>query len=336
MYFFHDGLLNYALEVFPNYHDAGQDDSFFELFVPGNTRHFAERPFERFSDYEELLQRLLERYPGKYQEAHKGTPFYYMSWLAFDLRNYEKALFYIDAAISEDVRNNRNPPDGPLGWKAQPGARFLLLDPAHQAAGRTIVAVKDHLQSELTRFNGISNQKALDIETSWRAFVADLLVDADQRTVISALYVFLLEFHDRLRELRFREGSLGGSNQPFTVHLFTGGLIFESLLKRYYPTSDSGQPNRTLGGILKHTQQFLRDFSLAQPPEIFAESLDEIHAAIQGGVSIETAFSITAMLRNTTGHNLVWDNIFSAPAKYVDLFQQVMNALLFIIARKLR
>ena len=28
-----------------------------------------------------------------------------MSWFAFDLRNYEKALFYLDAGISEDFKN---------------------------------------------------------------------------------------------------------------------------------------------------------------------------------------------------------------------------------------
>jgi hypothetical protein len=49
---------------------------------------------------------------------------------------------------------------------------------------------------------------------------------------------------------------------------------------------------------------------------------------------VEDQFSTTAKLRNTTGHNLVWDNIFSAPAKYEDLFHQVMNALLYVIALK--
>jgi hypothetical protein len=261
------------------------------LFLPGNTLYIAERPLERFSDYEEMLGRLMERYPNKYQRAHKGTPFYFMSWLAFDLRNYEKALFYIDAAISEDVRNNPYPPDDPAGWKNQPGARFLLLDPEGGIAQRTVVAVRSLLQRELTRFNGISNRRALDIEASWRDFVINLLVDADQRTVISALYVFLLEFDDHLRELKLREGSDGGSNQPFTVHLFTGGLIFESLLKRCYPTNDNGQRNSTLSGILKHTQQFLQDFALAQAPETFAASLEEIYTAVQGSASVQTAFS---------------------------------------------
>ena len=328
MHFFHDRLVDYALEVFPGFHDAGRVDSFFSLFLPGNTRYTSERPHERFSDYEELLWKLMERYPDRYQQAHKGTPFYFMSWLAFDLRNFEKALFYIDAAISEDVRN------GGAGWRNLPGTRFLLLDPEGGAAQRTVRVIRSLLDRELKRFNGISDLRALDIDTTWREFVNDLLLDEDQRTVVSALYVFLLEFDDRLRELKLREGSRGGSYQPFTVHLFTGGLIFESLLKRAYPTSDNGGNNDTLGDILKHTQQFLRDFKLTQAPETYATSLEEIHRAIKNGSSVDTAFSTTAKLRNTTGHNLVWDNIFSAPAKYEDLFRQVMNALLYVIAVK--
>ena len=334
MYFFHDKLVDYALNVSPRFRDAEQDDLFFSLFVPGNTRHFEERPFERFSDYEELLRRLMQNDQEKYQQAHKGTPFYFMSWLAFDLRNWEKALFYIDAAISEDVRNNPHDPNGPDGWKSQPGARFLLLDVADQTADRTISEVRTILQRELTRFNSISNLKPLDIDSSWRDFVRNLLVDPSQRTIISALYVFMLEFGDRHSELSLRQGSTGGSNQPFTVHLFTGGLLFESLLKRCYPTNDKGERNRTLSGILK-TQQFLQDFNLQQPPDGSAESLDEIYNAIQGSVTIRTAFSTAAKLRNTTGHNLVWDNIFSAPPTYVELFNQLVNALFSVIALKL-
>ncbi|MGD0778045.1 MAG: hypothetical protein ABSC05_35120 [Candidatus Solibacter sp.] len=82
-----------------------QGNQFFEVFGPGNIVSNPDRPFERFSDYEELLVRLMATDRDKYQKMHKGTPLGFMSWLAFDLRNYEKALFYMDAGISEDVKN---------------------------------------------------------------------------------------------------------------------------------------------------------------------------------------------------------------------------------------
>lgn len=131
----------------------------------------SDRPFERFSDYEELLRRLMMADPAKYQRMHKGTPFYSMSWLAFDLRNYEKALFFLDASISEDVRKD------PEGWRENPGARSLRLDLEGQAALRAIGAVRSVLQAELTRFNAISNLAPLDIGASWGPFVRRLLAD---------------------------------------------------------------------------------------------------------------------------------------------------------------
>jgi hypothetical protein len=62
MYFYHEGLVNYALDVFrtSEFGTAQEGNRFFEVFAPGNTTSQADRPFERFSDYEELLVRLME------------------------------------------------------------------------------------------------------------------------------------------------------------------------------------------------------------------------------------------------------------------------------------
>src|SRR5579863_9517362 len=104
----------------------------------------------------------------------------------------------------------------------------------------------------------------MDIGTI-RQFVTSLLGDSSKRTIISALYVFLLEFSDRVRELDLRRGSVGGSNEPFTIHLFTGGLLFESLLKHFYPIDDAGHQNRQLSSIFR-TMAFQREFGLTAPP----------------------------------------------------------------------
>ena len=334
MYFFHEGLVSHALEVFKatEFNTPGEGDRFFGTFGPGNLINVRDRPFERFSDYVELLDRLMQTDPVKYRRMHKGTPFGFLSWLAFDLRNYEKGLFYLDAAVSEDVRH-ANPPDS---WINNPGARVLTLDadPSNNWFRRTVDEVKRLLEHEFQRFNGISNRPPLDIR-SWPDMVRKLTADANKRTVVSAFYVFTLEFEDHRQELQFREGSTGGSNQPFTIHLFTGGLLFESLLKHCYPMNNQGKKNRKLEGVWKHTDEFLRDFSLSAPPPASAESLAEIYDAIQGDTSTKTAFSTAAKLRNTTGHNLVWDDIFATPDKYADLFHQVMNAILHVISRKL-
>jgi len=314
-----------------NFDTPEEGDKFFGQFAPGNTLADADRPFERFSDYEELMFLLMKTDDVKYRRMHKGTAFGFMSWLAFDLRNFEKGLFYLDAGISEDVRK-ANPPES---WVNNPGARVLVLDVDPQSLWfkRTVSEVERILQQELARFNRDSNRPPLDL-AAWRRFVRNLIADPKERTIISALYVFLLEYEDRLNELKLREGSPGGSNQPFTIHLFTGGLLFESLLKRCYPRNEQNQLNKTLGGVL-NMLTFQTDFGLAGAPSTSASSLTDIYDEIQGSASIETAFSTAAKLRNTTGHNLVWDDIFSTPARYVELFEQVMNALLHVISRKL-
>lgn len=330
MYFFHDNLVNHALACFRaiDFNAAKDGDDFWRVFAPGNTTAFADRPFERFSDYEEMLGRLRTADPQKYERMHKGTPFYLMSWLAFDMHNYEKALFYIDSGISEDVRKTRDTPD-PQSWKSEPGAGFLLLDPRNQAAQRTIDALSTAIQEQLGRFNAISGKPPMTLD-SIRKFVASLIADASKRTIISALYVFLLEFEDRVNELDLRHGSVGGSNAPFTVHLFTGGLLFESLLKHFYPRNG---PGGTLDHIFEN-KQFLEDFGLAKSPKGQANTLQSIHDAIDDGTTIDVAFSTAAKLRNTTGHNLVWDDLFSDSHRYIKLFQQVVNALFHVMATK--
>lgn len=270
MYFFHQGLVDYAVAYFQRveFVTPGEGDAFWGLFAPGNTQFLTDRPFERFSDYEEMLLCLRDADQAKYERMHKGTPFYFMSWLAFDLRNYEKGLFYIDSAIAEDVRKTQGTAD-PDAWKRAPGARFLLLEPQDEVAQRAINAIRAALDKEMGRFNRVSGRPELGLG-SIRQFVTRLIEDPKQRTIISALYVFVLEFAERVRELDLRRGSCGGSNKPFTVHLFTGGLLFESLLKHFYPVNDAGCENRQLGNVF-HTTAFLETSTSegrprAQPP----------------------------------------------------------------------
>jgi hypothetical protein len=336
MYFFNERLVQDALEHFKagKFENPKEGDDFFGTFAPGNTADCPDRPYERFSDYEDLLIRLMTADPEKYRKMHKGTPFGFLSWLGFDMRNYEKAMFYMDTGIAEDIRKHKDTSD-PTGWLGNPGPRFLMLDVDrdHGWFARTEDEVKKLLEQQLNRFNKVSNKSALTLD-SWRSFTNKFLIDPDatQRSIISALYVFLLEFRDHEQELQLREGSTAGSNQPFTVHLLAGGLIFESLLKHCYP-KPAGKKYYTLRDILT-MPAFTNDFGDKCSVSISADTLADIHAAIRDS-SIETAFATTGKLRNTTGHNLVWDNIFDSPKNYVILFEQEMNAILHVISQKL-
>src|SRR6266540_6902466 len=60
------------------------------------------QPHDSLSIYEQTLLQISRIDPTLYARIHKGTPFYLMGWLAYEIKDYEKGVFYMDAALSED------------------------------------------------------------------------------------------------------------------------------------------------------------------------------------------------------------------------------------------
>jgi len=299
-------------------------DRFFEAYCPGNTINIADRPYERFEDYEILLKIIRDDDQTKYEQIHKGTPFYFLAWTAFDLKNYEKAVFYMDAAISEDMRKNPN------GWLNNPASQFLTLNPqGDQAAIRITKHLKNKILAELSRFNGVSRQSCISAEDFVEKFVKEFVKQKKYHSIITAFYSFILEFEDREKELLLRSIE-GGSIEPTLTYLFKGGLIFESLLKYLYPKEDNRTDDcKTLGDIF-NTTNFKSDFITGIKTN--ANTLQEIVKTI--GNDLQTAFNTTSKLRNTTGHNLVWDDVFNKSDNFKILYEQQVNAILYIIQKK--
>ncbi len=298
-------------------------DRFFEAYGPGNTIQVIERPFERFEDYEYLLETIKKDDPQKFGLIHKGTPYYFMGWLAFDLKNYERAVFYMDAAIAEDIRKD------PTGWQSNPGNLFLTLSDNSQVAERMTKHLRELVDKELSRFNAISNLSQINLTDFIDKFILVLAKDTDKHSIITALYSFILEFGDREKELQLRSSS-GGSIEPALTYLFKGGLIFESLLKHLYPNRDNGNLVKTLGDIYQ-TSNFKTDF--LQSVRTSSTSLQDIISSLNNS-DMQTAFDTASRLRNTTGHNLVWDDVFNNVDNFKNLYQQLANAIFFIIRTK--
>ncbi len=318
-----DEFISQALSEFSSLplNDAKQANVFFEKYGAGNVLNGPNQPYERLFVYEQLLNALLTHDFPKYQNVHKGTPFYIMAWLAFDIHNFEKALYYIDAAISEDVRNSRK------DWVRLPASNFLILQNTEvQVARRTIEIIRSTLAAELARFNSISGLNPIDVDTFISRFVSPLLMDAPKRTIISALYVFLLEHSERQKELQMRSIE-GGSIAPFILHLFSGALLFESILKNLFPTKDNGTRTQTLGDVF-HTSTFQAIYPSGIPTS--ASSLANILVGITDNTLL-TAFTTSARIRNTTGHNLIWDDTFASPNQYQLLFEQEVNSIFYIV-----
>lgn len=110
--------------------DPASGDHFFEQYTPGNAMNQIDRPLERFHDYELVLLILSSDDPQKYNQIHKGTPFYFLGWLAFELRNYEAAIFYMSAALSEDKRKSNGQPFNT--WVQNPAGQFMSLEQDNQ------------------------------------------------------------------------------------------------------------------------------------------------------------------------------------------------------------
>lgn len=292
-------------------------DRLFEQFGVGNSITVQDQPFERFEWYRGLLKLLFDRSPEQYRQIHKGTPFFFLAWLSFDLRDYEKALTYLDAAISEDTRVD------PAGWRERPGGRFLRLDPDPLHVGRrTIGRLRERLVDELGRFKGATGV-SIRLEDFLQRFPTQLLQSPASRTIASAFYIFILEADEVAEQLELRSIA-GGSTGPAVSLLFRGGVLFESLLKQAYPG------HRTLGAVLNDTA-LQTDFPGQYPTS--ASSLADVLAGVTDN-SLFTAFTTTAKLRNITGHNLIWDDVFSTTGAFQRLVHQEYNALLYLIDRK--
>ena len=294
-------------------------DRFFESFGLGMPINQISQPYERFYAYEQLLDTLYTDNARKYKKLHKGTAFFFLGWAAFDMRNYTKATYYIDNAISEDIKNF------PEKWKGMEGANALKLflndkSPIY----RVVKILYETVDEEIKRFNK-DTRNSLNIGNFIEKFVIVLLENnknKSTRSIVTALYAFIFEFEDRFKELKLRSGS-GGSMEPILNNLFKGGLIFESLLKRLYPGANN------LGNF-NSDQTFTNEFCAI---DTSAHTLNEILGGIRAN-NLKTAFDTTAKIRNTSGHNLVWDDIFDKPRNYEELYHQIINAILFIVIKK--
>lgn len=299
-------------------------DQFFQKYGPGNTLDTIDRPSERFRKYEGLLDILRVVDKEKYKKIHKGTPFYFLSWTAFLMRDYEKAVFYMDAAVSEDQKNC---PD----WETLPAGDFLTLnDKKGRPAQKITEKLRKLIEEQFTRFNQISNKEQLTPEKFVGKFVKPVMENTGGRSILTAFYGFILEYVDRFAMLSLRS-EIGGSIEPFLVHLFKGGLVFESLLKYV----NNGYERLSLEKIFGDEGIQSRYGIKIKKKEAYSIGLRRTISFAKNGVDIKTAFIATARIRNACGHNLAGQDAFKKPEDYKYLYNQIINALLYIIAEEL-
>jgi len=307
-------------------------DDYFQSFGVGNVIQAVHIPWERLIHYESLLKALKATDSSKLDGMHKGTPYYFLAWASFDIKDYERALFYLDAAIAEDIRLWGN------GWTDTPVGNMLTF-----IEGGTAIRIIQELKSEFER---LISQSCSDfnIQIELKQFVDDFVIplinsDKKNRSVITSFYSFVLEFQDRREMLNLRS-SEGGTIEPFLVHLLKGTLIFETLIKIVGHNKDwkidsggkrLGESIRTIGE-LHYSSSFTSKYcSLEDAREI--NNLHDVMDFIKTN-DIKTAINVTYFVRNKIAHDLRWDDIFEDIEKYELLFKQVFNAILILIFKE--
>jgi len=315
-----------------NFDIPDQGDLFFQAFGAGNTIGITSQPYERFASYESILLAIQQDDPVKFSRMHKGQAYYIMAWICFDMKEYVKANFYIDCAISEDIRKTISRRKGRIEssftdqgsretadeWLKNPSGQFMLLDTTMAFVGSGIInGIIESLNRYVMEFNSECGN-SISISSWVEEFIKNHMYTQKARSIITAFYSFLLEEKEIKKLIRIR-GSAGGSIEPILTYLFRGALVFESILKLYYPKD-------TIGAIFydtTFTTKYGNGFNTS------SDSLSNILLQCSDW-TIATVFSTTARIRNTTGHNLAWDDVFNDPGSIQKMIKSIVYSILYV------
>jgi len=309
---------NFIMEYVALGLDCGSNaDEYFLFFREKYNLHKDHDPFIQITTYKEFLEILQDTYPNEYKEIHKGTPFYWIGWYSFLAEYYDQAVFYIDAAMSEDKINH--PPEL---WPDSGAAMFFRLKLTnYQLFFRSSTApeLEDVLKQEFKRFNRLNLNDDITIENFVENFVGQIIYH-DNTAIITTLYTFILE-KDRIMEMIHNRGEYGGTIEPMITHIFKGALIFETLLKMHYEGT-------MLGNTIEQCKaKYSFDFNQCTP-----KSFNEIFNYTNQN-NTQTAFCITYKLRNKTAHKLNWNESFTE-SNYEKIYQNILNAIFFVIQKE--
>ena len=314
-------------------------DNFFEKYGIGNDIVQSSFTLERLEYYENLLNKLLAFDAQKYKASHKGTPYYFLGWLCFDIGHFSRAYFYFDLAVYED-RWHLHVNSDVTGWMNDPGAEIMLVkETGAGTAGRFRQKNYQVIQNVLDSFSKDSG-KNINVDQFREKFLKKVLQSSlnprstkNFRPIICSLLSFLMSYEDRVLDLKLR-ATQNGSVEPFLTHIFLGCLVFESLMKMKYATNN----NKTLGNyinnaIFKKRLGINKKIYKSNHHYTFQEVINKLDSFEKKGNFAEISVGITYMLRNTTGHSLNWPDRFGEQ-NYKRLYNHICNAIFLLISKE--
>ena len=268
---------------------------------------FSNSPTTQIRLWERTLGILRDSEEHRYSNLHKGTAFYFLGVASYIAEDFERALYYVDCALSEDLRLHGE------RWHMVPSGMFVRLDPLPENQfGRQLV--HDALERLVALNHDLSTKGACPMTVElFRTRLVNRAMNSEPelRSVVTALLSFLLELQPRRTQLRLAPA--GGSGEPFFLHLFKGGLLFETLLKM----SPRGRaisfanPRATLNTFLTDPTLTSQLGFAGGVKGLNAPMFDDLLARIAADESAGLGFPARAVqaawgIRNSTGHNVAW------------------------------
>jgi hypothetical protein len=271
--------------------------------------------------------------PNAFTKIHKGHPFYFIGITSFLMEDFQTAVYFFDASMTEDINAGADPKD-----RAKPSTRFLMMEGeinGHTAQPLAAVA-KAQVQRAITYYLGCTTTSGqtlkLDIEEVRNNFVYRSIATKDRpgwRTVATAFISYFIEWDFRNRH--FEYGVKQGTSEPFFSHLFRGCVLFESLLK-HNPSIPIRE--NTLNGMLnqKDVRAVLNTNPIQGKGGGSAFTLEDVFDELKKSThTIDEALKVTYSARNTLGHNLGWDSSINQE-QYQRLYFSIAASCLHVIA----
>lgn len=266
---------------------------------------------------------------NNFNKIHKGHPYYFIGICSYFLNDYQTAIYFFDAAVTEDLSAGAHPQNNP-----KPSTRFLMLEGEENDQGAKVLTqiaqakverVLDYYNNEITI---IARNTSLTLNDLRRGFLSQALTNQakpELRTLLTSFITYFIEWD--FRNEHFDYGVKQGTSEPFFLHLFRGCLLFESLLK-LNPTAPP--KNNTLGQILQEPMISSKlNIGHIQGRKF---DLGDVYKKLPNyNRSIDESILIAYMARNTLGHNLGWKSNINQ-TQYCQMYLIIAASCLHVIA----
>jgi hypothetical protein len=277
----------------------------------------------------DLMNWCIGDEPTRYANMVKSTGFYWLAMAALQVHDYETAVFFMDAAITEEKLNGADFERHPT-----PTTHFLLLegDKEDQAALRETRYAEAKLRRLIDIYNNRKGKRLttpLRLEDVREKFLKPAMMNQEQwRTAATAFITFNLEWDFRNTLLDLRTNA--GTSEPFIMHLSKGCALFETLLGLRMTRADL-KKNKTLSKKLEVCWGRLN--VAGKHPNIGNMTLRKLVTRIRKPTNtIRESIHRTGQLRNAILHNL-GAAVPLAREEYQTLYEMIGTACLHVIVK---